>query len=162
MSVKWLTLHATATIWWDVLGRKMSIAIEHGGDAANDDKDNPGGGGSAGDGGSGGPGGSGAGDSGEHAPRFEWDVELSVGACGLPLPHCVEDTLLSKLGTLALRSFNRINPLNIEFDELEHELEELEETSLLTGGLLDASSPHSSPATREVSCTPCKGIGGMG
>ena len=35
-------------------------------------------------------------------------------------------TAFDHSGTLGLRSFNRINPLTIEFDELEHELEEVE------------------------------------
>ena len=30
ISVKWLTLHAHATIWWDMLDKTMSIAIRSG------------------------------------------------------------------------------------------------------------------------------------
>ena len=103
VSVKWLTLHANATVWWDVLDHKMSIAIEHGGDDDGDGRD---------------------GGGGEESPRLSWDVEMSVGGCGLPLPDCIEDALLSRIGKLVLCSFNRVNLLNVDFDEIgepEHE-----------------------------------------
>lgn len=59
--------------------------------------------------------------TGQHGgppPRLDWDVEASIGVCGLPLPDCIEDTFLANLGAAVVRSFNRINPINLDFEEM--------------------------------------------
>jgi len=96
VAIKWLTLHAHATIWWDVLDKKMTVAIRSGRSK-------------------------GPHSSGVAPPKLKWDVEVSLGGCGMPLPDCLEDWALSRLGLLVVRSFNRVNPIELDFTQMKEE-----------------------------------------
>ena len=109
IGIKYLVLHARATIWWDIFDKKMAIAIR--------------------DGQHGGP-----------EPKLDWDVEVSLGVCGLPLPDCIEDTFVTKLGAAAMRSFNRMNPINLDFEEMLQQ-EEAEQAKAAADAAAKTGSP---------------------
>jgi len=56
-----------------------------------------------------------------HAPELSWDVEVSLGGCGVPLPDWIEDWALSRLGLLVVRSFNRVNLIELDFAAMAEE-----------------------------------------
>jgi len=91
IAVKWLTLHAHATIYWDVLDKKMSVAIRSG-------RSTP-----------------------ELTPELNWDVEVSLGGCGVPMPNWIEDWALSRLGLVVVRSFNRANLIELDLNEMKEQ-----------------------------------------
>ena len=49
---------------------------------------------------------------------FDWDVDLSLMGCGMPLPEALEDRMISALVTFITRSHNQLNPLVIDLSEL--------------------------------------------
>lgn len=53
-------------------------------------------------------------DDGVSQNHFQWDVDLSLCGCGLPLPEAIESRMISTLLTYVLRSHNRANPLVID------------------------------------------------
>jgi len=50
--------------------------------------------------------------------NVHWDCEVSFFGCGLPLADCLEDTALAALTRLLLKSFNRANPLHLDFAQM--------------------------------------------
>ena len=64
--------------------------------------------------------------SGRTPPTLNWDLEVSFGRWGVPLPDCIEDALLTKVGLLLLRSFNRVNLIDLDFNALAAHEEALE------------------------------------
>ena len=49
--------------------------------------------------------------------QVDWDVELALCGCGLPLPDCIEDDFLSKLSEVVVRSFTQQNPISIDLNK---------------------------------------------
>jgi len=68
---------------------------------------------------------------GEH-PDFEWDVELSLLGCGLPLPDLIEDKMLSSLTERILGMFDNANPITIVLSDADVTEEEKEEGKEVT------------------------------
>ena len=50
-------------------------------------------------------------------PVVHWDIELALGPSCVHLPDMLEDTLLSKVTSLLMRSFCRANPIFIKLKE---------------------------------------------
>jgi hypothetical protein len=63
-------------------------------------------------------------------PRVDWDIELSLLRCGVPLPDWFEDRLTTSLATLLMLSLNEANPIKIDLDELAKGEEEWAATKL--------------------------------
>mmetsp|Transcript_61457 Transcript_61457/g.102285 ORF Transcript_61457/g.102285 Transcript_61457/m.102285 type:complete len:543 (+) Transcript_61457:54-1682(+) len=79
----------------------------------------------------------------EDPPHVQWDIELSLFRCGCPLPNCFEDSVLTFLTNLVLRTFNRANPLHLDFAAMtkdSKEGDEEEETKTKRKGLSHPSS----------------------
>ena len=54
----------------------------------------------------------------ENRPKFDWDVEASLGGFGIPLPESIEDKMISALATFVMRTHNHLNPLEVDLSEL--------------------------------------------
>ena len=55
-------------------------------------------------------------------------------------PDCIEETYVTKLGAAAMRSFNRINPINLDFEEMLRE-EEAEQAKAAADAAAKTGSP---------------------
>ena len=84
LTVRGVRFKAVCRLWWDIFEQKVYIAFDHG------DYEHGG------------------------ASRFDWDVDMSLAGCGVPLPAAVEDELASHLITMVMQSNNRLNPMVVD------------------------------------------------